>query len=287
MTEILFTFLLLLGIFLIIKAETWAHLTITGIVFGMALLTRPFLLFFIPLVLYWITLNSRYKTLKSITVFCIGLFLVLFPWTVRNYIKLDSFVPFANVGGLTLYNSYVVPQKGFGYNSLEDIKDEYYEIKEEAERSKYLSRKSVEYIKENPFEVLKLSFTKLALLVYPFDGYWYSISFGSKYNIFWGIIFSFCLLRIVINLSEVDINQKLLYFLFISFLIGTIVFYGSPRFRLPIEPLLICYAASGIVFLYNKNKLLFSIIISTNALMFFIFRYFELQEFFRILKRLS
>jgi 4-amino-4-deoxy-L-arabinose transferase-like glycosyltransferase len=285
LTETLFTFLLLLGIFFLIKTETCTPLTITGIIFGLALLTRPFLLFFIPFLLYWVMLNSNYNTLKSITLLCVGLFFILFSWTARNYLELDSFVPFANVGGLTLYNSYVVPQKGFGYNSLEGIKDEYYEIKEETERSKYLFEKSAEYIKENPLEILKLTFTKLALFVYPFDGYWYSISFGSKYNIFWGITFCFCWLGIVINFSEMDINQKLLLFLFISFLIGTMVFYGSPRFRLPIEPLLICYAASGIVFLYEKNRWFFSIVMSINALIFFIFRYFELQEFFQTLKK--
>jgi 4-amino-4-deoxy-L-arabinose transferase-like glycosyltransferase len=287
LTETLFTFLLLLGIFVIIKTRTYTTLTITGIIFGLALLTRPFLLFFIPFLLYWIMLNSKYNTLKSITVLCIGLSLILIPWTVRNYLKLDSFIPFANVGGLTLYNSYVVPQKGFGYNSLEGIRDEYFKINRETERNKYLFGKSTEYIKENPLKVIKLTFTKLALFVYPFDGYWYSIRLGSKYNIFWGIIFCFCLLGIVINFSEIDINQKLLYFSFISFLIGIMLFYGSPRFRLPIEPLLICYAASGIIFLYEKNRWFFSIIMSINALIFFIFRYFELQVFFHTLKKLT
>jgi 4-amino-4-deoxy-L-arabinose transferase-like glycosyltransferase len=286
LTETLFTFFLLLGIFFIIKTETSTSIAITGIIFGLALLTRPLLLFFIPFLFYWIMLNSKYNTLKSITLLCIGLFFILFPWTFRNYSKLDSFVPFANVGGITLYNSYVVPQKGFGYNSLEGITDEYYKIKTETERKKYLVAKSRKYIKNHPFKVIKLTFIKLALFIYPFDGYWYSIPFGSKYNIFWGIIFCFCLFGIVINLSEIHINQKLLYFLFISSLIGIMVFYGSPRFRLPIEPLLICYSASGIFFLYNKNRWFFSVIVSTNILLFFIFRHFELQEFFQTLKKL-
>jgi 4-amino-4-deoxy-L-arabinose transferase-like glycosyltransferase len=286
LTETLFTFLLLLGIFLIIERQTYAALITTGIIFGLALLTRPFFIFFLPFLFYWIFINNKFETLKTIPIFIIGVLLILFPWTLRNYYRLDSFVPLANVGGLTLYNSYVVPQKGFGYNSLEGIEDEYYEIKDETERSKYLLGKSIEYIKNNPAKVSKLTFAKLLLFIYPFDGYWYPISFGSKYNIFWGFIFWFCLTGIIINFKDININQKLIYFLFISFLIGIMVFYGSPRFRLPIEPLLICFAVSGIMFLYKKNPYFLSMIVSINILLFVVFRYFKWQEFFQTLRNL-
>lgn len=93
--------------------------------------------------------------------FVIGVIIILAPWVIRNYFRLNSFVPFANIGGLTLYNSYIVPQKGFGFNSIESVGEEYYEIDDETNQSKYLIQKTTEYIKENPLQVVKLSIKKM------------------------------------------------------------------------------------------------------------------------------
>ena len=220
------------------------------------------------------------------TILFIGILLIVLPWTIRNYYRLNSFVPLANTGGIALYNSYVVPQKGFGYNSLEGIEGEYHNIKDETERKKYLISKTLEYIKENPSRVIKLTFIKLLVFIYPFDGYWYPISFGSKYNIFWGTILCFLSLGIVINLKSTDLNNKLIYFLFLSFLIGVMVFHGSPRYRLPLEPLLICFAVSGFTFLCKRNIRYVPVIIAINISFFIIFRYFELQHLFKILRNI-
>jgi len=129
LTETLFTLLLLLGIFLIVSQNNYLNLIISGFIFGLALLTKPFLIFFFPFLFYWIFSNKRYDSLKSLAVLFAGVLLTLTPWTLKNFYRLESFVPFANVGGLTLYNSYIVPEKGFGFNSLEGIDQEYYDIK--------------------------------------------------------------------------------------------------------------------------------------------------------------
>jgi len=284
LTETLFIFLLLLGILLVISRNSYVNLMISGFIFGLALLTRPFLIFFFPFLFYWILLNNKYNSLKAMAILITSILLILSPWTLRNYYRLHSFVPLANLGGLALYNSYVVPKKGFGFISLEGIDDEYYKIKDEPKRNKYLIRKSIEYIRENPIKAIALTKIKLLLFTYPFDGYWYPISFGSKYNVFWGIILWFSALGIAINLRDNDINKKLIYFLFISFLIGIMVFYGSPRFRLPVEPLLICFAASGVIRLSKKNIYASSMIVFINVMLFTIFRYFKLQELFDYLK---
>jgi 4-amino-4-deoxy-L-arabinose transferase-like glycosyltransferase len=287
LTETLFTFLLLLSIFLILSSNGYRTLTISGLLFGLTLLTRPFLIFFFPFLFYWLYLKNKYDTFKSITILLISILLIVLPWTIRNYYRLNSFVPLANTGGIALYNSYVVPKKGFGYNSLEGIEDEYYSIKDETSKNKYLISKTVEYIKKNPVTVIKLTFIKLLLFIYPFDGYWYPISFGSKYNIFWGTILWFCSLGIIINLKKNDINMKLIYFLFLSFLIGVMIFHGSPRYRLPLEPLLICFAASGFTFLCKRNIRYVLMIIAVNISFFMIFRYFKLQHLFRILRNIG
>jgi len=285
MSETLFTFLLLLGIWKIISRNNYRSLLVSGIIFGFALLTRSNLIFFFPFLFYWIFLSRKHNFLKAMGILMSGVLLILLPWTFRNYYRLNSFVPLANISGITFYNSYVVPDKGFGFTSLKGVDDEYYKLKNEAEQRRYLMRKAIEYIKKNPKKVAKLTALKLLHFIYPLDGYWYSISFGSKYNIYWGIIFCFSLVGIVNNIKDHDINKKLIYLLFISFLISVIVFYGIPRSRLPIEPLLVCFAASGIIDLFKKNRYAFSMIAFANIMLFIIFRIFKLQVLLDYLKK--
>jgi 4-amino-4-deoxy-L-arabinose transferase-like glycosyltransferase len=284
MTETLFTFLLLLAIWLIISRDHSLNLFLSGLVFGLSLLTRSFIIFFFPLLLFWLVLHKKSEAPKTIAIVFIGLLIVLMPWTLRNTLKLQAFVPFSNMGGLALYNSYMVPEKGFGFNSLAGVDDEYFRIDNESERDKFLTKTTIEYIIKNPTKAIRLAPIKLLHFIYPFDGYWYPVSFGSKYNIFWGMILSFSLIGIVSQFRKHNINLQLIYFLFISFLFGILVFYGSPRFRLPIEPLLICFAVSGFNHLIKEKSYLSSIVVVINIMLFIIFRSFNLQIFFDYLK---
>jgi 4-amino-4-deoxy-L-arabinose transferase-like glycosyltransferase len=274
MSENLFAFLLLLGIWILMTRNSSFSLWVPGMIFGLALLTRSNL----------ILLRQKRSFLKRAAFFISGVLLVLLPWTIRNYSRLHSFVPLANNGGITFYNSYIIPEKGFGFISLEGVDAAYYQIKDETKQSHYLMRTTLEYIRKNPQEVIKLGGLKLLYFIYPFDGYWYSISFGSKYNIFWGLIFCFSLIGIVNNIKDHEIHKKLIYFSFLAFLIGVIVFYGSPRFRLPIEPLLICFATSGMIFLFQKKRYAFAPIAALNIMLFIVFRYFDLQSLFSFLR---
>jgi 4-amino-4-deoxy-L-arabinose transferase-like glycosyltransferase len=284
MTETLFTFFLMLGIWLIISKKSLFNFLLCGFVFGLALLTRSFIIFFFPFLLYWLLIHEKCESKKGIAILLIGMLIVLAPWTIRNYVQLNRFVPLSNIGGLTLYNSYMVPKKGFGYNSLESLNDEYFKINNETDKNKYLIKKTVEYIKENPGKVLQLTAIKVLLFVYPFDGYWHSLSFGSKYNIFWGLVLCFSAIGTVHNFNDKTLDRKIINFLLISFLIGIMIFYGSPRFRFPIEPLLICFAASALVRITKQRVNIFYMIIFMNVALFIVFRYFNLRAIFDVLR---
>jgi len=285
-TETLFTFFLVLGILVAISEIRINKFLPVGIIFGLSLLTRPFIIFFIPLLLYWIFVCSESTKLKAATLFAIGLLLVIIPWTYRNYDKLDSFIPLSSGGGLALYNAYVVPPKGFGFNSLDKVSEGFYGLRDETERNRYLINKTVQHIKENPLQSIKLTINKILLFIYPFDGYWYNIPFGSKYNMFWGNILVFSIFGIYFGFSNYDTRKKLIYFLFLSFFVGVIIFIGIPRYRLPVEPFLISFAALGIIQMYSKCLFGFYSVVVVNIGLFSIFRYFNLTFFFDYLKSL-
>ena len=286
MTETLFTLLIMSGLLLTITKKNRFNLFLSGLMFGLSLLTRPFIIFFSPFLLFWTMQNSKIEKIKSVTMLCAGILIVLLPWTCRNYIELKSFVPLTNGAGMALYNSYIIPSKGMGFNSLEGIGEAYHKIDNETERNKYLLRKTLEYMIQNISQVVKLAAIKLLVFIYPFDGYWYRISFGSKFNIFWGGALSFSIFGIIFGLKDNN-ALKLFHFLFISFLLGSVVFYGSPRFRFPIEPLLLCFAVSGARQLYMRKRHVFMLITSLNGIAFFIFRYADMRFLFDYFKNIS
>jgi len=284
LSELLFTFFMLSGIWIILGKNRLINYILSGLLFGLALLTRPFIIFFFPLLAFWIVIKNKGNkgnAFKKVIIFFVTLLFVLVPWTLRNYYQLHSFIPLSNHGGLTLYNSYVVPDAGLSFNSLQGVGNEYYEIQDETGENRYLVKKTIEYIKANPINVVKITIKKVLLLFYPFDGYWYSISFGSKFNVFWGLVFCFSVIGFIVNLAKRNMDKNLIYLLLASFLINTIVFYGSPRFRLPMDPLLIYFASSGFLYLYqNGNIVIISFLFLVNGGLFVLFRYFSFQKLF-------
>ncbi|CAB1064638.1 hypothetical protein D1BOALGB6SA_9434 [Olavius sp. associated proteobacterium Delta 1] len=284
LTEILFTFLMLLTVMLVINKRGSCWYVISGVAFGLALLTRPFLVVFGPFLYFWLLLKHKKKALRAMAFTTTGLLLILLPWTFRNLSKLDAFVPFANVGGLTFYNSYVVPQEGFGYNSLETVDADYFELNNEADRSRYLVRQTLRFITQQPRRVVKLTVAKLLHFVYPFDGHWYAVSFGSKYNIFWGVILGFSILGVALRFADRNQNRELVYLLFFAYIFGIMVFYGSPRFRLPLEPFLIAFAAAGIRECLANRRSAALVTVGLNLSLFLIFRVFETQLVFDYFK---
>jgi 4-amino-4-deoxy-L-arabinose transferase-like glycosyltransferase len=277
LTETLFAILLLAAVYLVVsKNDQWWRIT-AGVTLGIALLTRPLAVFFLPFLGYWMFANGARKDLVFVL---LGFVLVMAPWTARNYARLGAFVPLANIGGLALYNSYIVPPGGFGFNSLDGVGEAYFQIESETERSRYLVGRTMKFITQNPLQAVKLGALKLLHLVYPFDGYWSAVSFGSKYNVFWGMIVSFALFGWAKSEKRRSRDVQLLGLLLLSFLIGSLVFYGSPRFRLPLEPILISLAAAGMHRLFAARRNTACLIVVVNLMLFFLFRQLELREAF-------
>lgn len=287
LTETLFTFLMLIGIWLILSKPGYRRIAISGVVLAVALLTKAILIFFFPFFLYWIYLNSQLKFWRAAGILAVAVILVLSPWTARNYQKMRAFVPLASVGGMSLYTAYVLPEKGFGYNaSLEPLKNELAGITNEAERSRYLVNKTFRYIIDNPVQVLKLTAMKPLYFIYPFDGYWYPVSLGSKYNVFFGVVFFFAIVGIVVDPVRREPSHMLIYFLLLSYLIAITVFQGLPRYRLPLDPLLICFAAAGMRWLSNNHRWLFAASVFGHLSLFALLRFNEFESIFSVLNKL-
>ena len=71
-----------------------------GALAGLAVLTRPAMLFFLPLVALWLASRREWRGLVLLSLACA---LVILPWTVRNAREYKRFVLVASEGGITLW----------------------------------------------------------------------------------------------------------------------------------------------------------------------------------------
>lgn len=276
-SEALFVFLFTLSLFVVFKAreKCWYSL-LAGFLLALSSLTKPMAIFAVPFFLIWIYKRSNKSLgIKSACLTLIILIICLTPWTIRNYHKFNAFVPFTTCGGIAYYNSYVLPPEGLGFNSLETIPAEYFSITNEAAQSHYLIQYTNKYIIHNWVKVVRLTMFKVFLFFYPFDGYWYPFSLGSKYNIFWSMVFIFSLIGLRFT-GLATPGHRLLLMTIIAFLMCVLVFHGSPRYRLALEPVYILLAVFGYLKLRLRSSAWVYSILGSNFAVWLIFRYLDM-----------
>ena len=89
LTETLFTFLVTAALVLWSRGK-WK---LSGLAWGLSMLTRPTSLFFVLLLFLFGLKQRRHLIMASIA------FLTVLPWTVRNAVQFHSFIPVASQGG--------------------------------------------------------------------------------------------------------------------------------------------------------------------------------------------
>jgi len=106
-TEVFYTALLLLAVLVIIRGHGLARLIVSGILFGIATLTKAQTLF-IPAFLFaawWLLARDRGRLLAVVgraAVVYTAMAIVVLPWTARNYAVFGEFVLISTNGGGTL-----------------------------------------------------------------------------------------------------------------------------------------------------------------------------------------
>ena len=76
------------------------HALLAGALAGVAVLTRPAMLFFLPLAVIWLVVRRRHVLAVALIAAAAA---VVAPWTARNYRVYDRFVLVASEGGVTFW----------------------------------------------------------------------------------------------------------------------------------------------------------------------------------------
>jgi 4-amino-4-deoxy-L-arabinose transferase-like glycosyltransferase len=74
-----------------------------GVLFGLAILTRETILYFVPLAALWLGTGSRERARLCAVSFLAAALLVVAPWTYRNWLAFHAFVPVSTAGGQNLF----------------------------------------------------------------------------------------------------------------------------------------------------------------------------------------
>ena len=248
LSECLFTFFLVSAfLFLQIGKEKEAALPVAGFFLALSVLSRAVVLL-LPFAVgaVWILGEGRKGIRKAALV--IGVFLlVLLPLAVRNYSVYRRFVPVSTQGGYAFYNSYH-PEDGkfFGFNAVDETTARADRLGSETAKSDYLFRETLKGIRENPFRTARLEILKFLYFWAPFD---WEVRGEGRYQFVYGFLFPFFILgSFWARGRRMFLLIPVLYALALA-----LVFYGSPRLRLPTEPFILILGALGLVETFRRS----------------------------------
>lgn len=241
---------------------------VAGLLLGLSLLTRAGVILLVPLLGLWALwqlwepVAERLRRIGVALVIPVVAGLVLAPWVVRNYLVFDAFIPFSTMGGSVLLqgnNRIVVEDERYhGYCIWDTAIPEYaaalQSANNELERDQRAKAFALEWIGDNvdkwPFLVRAKLQRGWSPVLDP-DGprlqWWVML-------LTWGPVLALTIVAAPITLWSFLRRRHpgwLLHLNLLHFCILTVLFFGFPRYRLPIEPLCLVFASAAVAWVWN------------------------------------
>lgn len=269
-TEVFYTAVLLIAIAVIVGGQNWSRLIFSGLLFGIATLTKAQTLL-VPLTLFavwWLAARSQAKVLQQIgrvTVVYAAMALVILPWSARNYTVFGEFVLISTNGGATLLSGNNPSAAGDYTEDDALVKSVPNDVAGQVANDRLATALALKWIYDNPGAFLTLVPKKIWRLWAPDGESEWAYQAGFKdYQQYW-LIFRFvrglnqiyytCLILLFAasclyfpnygnKVSPYGITGYVLvaYFTAIS-----IVFSGQSRFHYPLMPWIAMYVAWTII----------------------------------------
>ena len=248
LTETMFIFLIVLVMLYLVKAVEKPHpknFVLAGILVGLSSLCRPTMLafFFVASVGIAVTLKAKgLVAVRNIGILFLFFVITIAPWTIRNHLVFHRFIPITAVGGRVLWEGNNPKSMGGPCQYWPEEIEELSEI----EQDRYLARAAINLIKHNPARFLKLMGIK-------FVRFWNVIPNAPQYSrprdkiislSSYGLILPFSIVGMLLS-WKMWRKTLLLYLLIAFFTLFHMVFLASIRYRDPIMPFVIIFAAHG------------------------------------------
>ena len=288
-TESLYIFLLLAFCYAVYqlqrnpKPSRWIW---CGVLLGLSALTRPNGLVVLGLFMLWALIMGWRKILtwrvvtRSIVFVMLIMVAMITPWTIRNYNVSRALVPVATGDGTVLLGAYnslsvVAPSYPGGFvgswinplissPSIANKFPKYCAAPCEVAREAYFEQAALQWIEKNVRimpHMLKLHLINMwrpdtyesDLPVDRFTNQRSTQLVLSMMQTFPIVVFILAALGLVVTLRSRWRELLLIYFVILLTIAENIFFYGIPRFRAPIEPMLILLGAGAIWWMTHKE----------------------------------
>jgi len=225
-TELLFAFALIVLLICVLRRRV----ILSGLLFGVALLTRAAVLFSAPLVLLFIPVR-KWPILIASTL------MALIPWWVRNVVELHTFIPLSTSSGLVLYGANNtsmyrdgpdrLPVAYWGGFATLPTWNAINANRSEVARDQQETGLALEFVAQQP--AMLLIRVAIARIVN-----WFGRADGTSVV---AALFPLALIFAAVYRKRIDTRLIALCLVFIiGAIINAVVFYGSARFRFPVEP---------------------------------------------------
>jgi 4-amino-4-deoxy-L-arabinose transferase-like glycosyltransferase len=263
LSETLFIFLFIISLYCLFRylreengfLSKWGILS--GLFLGTATLTRPITLglsFFCLIVLSLFSLfRPKFRSFVfKISLTFIVMLLVITPWSIRNYMLSGKIIPVSAIDGVNFWighhhganGSYDWPIAG---NPLMA------ESTSELAMNKQGWTEGLSFIKTHPLEEIKITILKSIRMLLPFPDYSFQMSGFLMQNrslywiccVFSAVIWEILLVIICLNEKMLfkDGTHLLLSLILFYFIFNQLIFFSTPRYKVPIILLLILIAA--------------------------------------------
>lgn len=262
MTETLYLFFVCLFIytfFLYMESRNTGTFIILGVVSGIAVLSRPPLLFCLFIVVYFLWRSASWKKVLIYTAI-IGM--IFTPWTVRNYLIFKQVMPFGIAGNLNFWIGNHV-----GANGEQEASDDLNTLIA-AKQVKNLGNVALEefrsFVFEHPTEFIKLSLMRVnkyfsifrPMGFWFYDSGWSQILFVLSSGVFNLIVLVLSMSGFVYMYRVNELSLKMKYLLVFTLATPIILFVTvvETRYRFQIYPLLSLLSAYFVGVLYSQKR---------------------------------
>jgi 4-amino-4-deoxy-L-arabinose transferase-like glycosyltransferase len=265
MSETLFLALFLAALYVLI-AKPWdrvpstARLVVAGVLLGASALVRPLTLLWLPIIaiLFYVAVRSWKRALAGAGIVTVAVALVLLPWAIRNTRTFHSLVVISTNSGDDLCIGHN-PHANGTYDFVPECLGTDAERADEPLHDTRNRSRAFRYAIHHPQREVALLFSKTyytlrddhdALSVMgPYlrtadkSHHTYRLVFALVADAwFWGMA-TLALLAVTQRRRDGDVRRRFLFLAAAALAIAPLVFFGSPRFKVPVEPFLAIAAA--------------------------------------------
>ncbi|OGC92204.1 MAG: hypothetical protein A2142_09485 [candidate division Zixibacteria bacterium RBG_16_48_11] len=273
---VFFGTLLILLLYRAFEKPTFWRWFSAGLVLGLFAVTRPNILIFIPLILFWLLIqpgSNWRKAVKSWIFIGLGAGLIILPVTLRNYLIGKDFVLVASQGGINFFignnpyadgTSAVVPGLGDDWDYADAVvlaEQELGKKLKPSEASNYFYKRGWDFIFNQPEKSLPLLGKKFYLFWNKFEVsnnqntyFYYRYSWLLKIlpTGFW-LVGPLAILGMIYSLRRFRKYSPLFFYIF-SYMLTVVFFFVADRFRLPVIPVLIIFAGFALVQSWDRLR---------------------------------